>query len=127
MGPSVKFFTRQWFIFQKKLWVNFFPVKKAKPGGGVRGGFGKRPDFFRFFSEPFSKTEFVKTFTGAVAEACLRGCTNLLLVGVHMAPRFGVFTIKKRPLIFFFENEPLMHEKNLHLVPSKKFYLLLLY
>ena len=62
---------------------NFF-VTNTK-WGGVRGGVGKRPDFFRFFSEPFSKTEFVKTFTGAVAEACLRSCTNLLLVEVHMA------------------------------------------
>ena len=30
----------------KKMGVNFFPVIKTKPGGGVRGEFGKRPGFF---------------------------------------------------------------------------------
>ena len=30
----------------------FFLVKKSKSGWGVRGGFGKRPDFSRFFWTP---------------------------------------------------------------------------
>ena len=38
----------------KKMGVNFFPAKKTKPGGGVRGRFGKRPYFCRiFFCAPF--------------------------------------------------------------------------
>ena len=52
VGPSVKFVSAIIdAIFKKKLGVNFLFGKNAKPGekGGVRGGFGKRPDFFRFF------------------------------------------------------------------------------
>ena len=38
----------------KKMGVNFFPAKKTKPGGGVRGKFGKRPYFCCiFFCAPF--------------------------------------------------------------------------
>ena len=33
----------------KKRGSIFFPQKKPNLGGGVRGGFGKRPDFFRIF------------------------------------------------------------------------------
>ena len=33
----------------KKMGVNFFPAKKPKPGGGVRGRFDKRPYFSPLF------------------------------------------------------------------------------
>ena len=52
--PEVKnkflqLFTGQ--IFPKKIMGKFFSRKKGKPGGwGVRGGFIKRAQFFRFFS-----------------------------------------------------------------------------
>ena len=37
----------------KKLGVNFFHQKRPNQGGGVRGGFGKRPHIFRiFFRQP---------------------------------------------------------------------------
>ena len=50
MGPSVKFVSAiKDAIFNKKMGVNFFVEKMPNWGGGVRGGFGKRPDFFRFF------------------------------------------------------------------------------
>ena len=58
MGPSVKFVSpNKGLISKKKLGVNFFVGKMTKPGGGggVRGGFGKRPYFFTFFFEPFPK------------------------------------------------------------------------
>ena len=39
-----------WHFFNKKMGVNFFFEKMPNwGGGGARGGFGKRPDFFRFF------------------------------------------------------------------------------
>ena len=49
MGPSVKFVSGINGSFsKKKLWANFF--KKDQTGErGVRGGFGNRPNFFRFF------------------------------------------------------------------------------
>ena len=50
MGPSVKFVSAIKDSFSnKKMGVNFFHRKKSNGGGGVRGGFGKRPDFFRIF------------------------------------------------------------------------------
>ena len=49
VGPSVKFVSAiKDAIFKKKNGGNFFVRKNAKlGGGGVRGEFGKRPDFFR--------------------------------------------------------------------------------
>ena len=57
MGPSVKFVSpNKGLISKKKMGVNFFRVKNDQTGGGVRGGFGKRPYFFTFFFfEPFPK------------------------------------------------------------------------
>ena len=53
MGPSVKFVSRINGSFSKKNMGQLFSlVKKTKPEGGVRGVFGKRPDFFRFFPGP---------------------------------------------------------------------------
>jgi len=41
-------------FFNKKNGGQIFSPKKDQTGGGVRGGFGKRPDFFRiFFSATF--------------------------------------------------------------------------
>ena len=51
MGPSVKFVSPNKGLIskKKKLGVNFFRRKNDQTGGGVRGGFGKRPYFFTFF------------------------------------------------------------------------------
>ena len=54
VGPSVKFVSAiKDAIFNNKKWGSIFFLKKCQTGG-VRGGFGKRPDFFRFlFCAPF--------------------------------------------------------------------------
>ena len=58
MGPSVKFVSAIIYaIFIKKMGVNFLFGKNAKTGEGVQGGFGKRPDFFRIFSDTFPKND----------------------------------------------------------------------
>ena len=51
VGPSVKFVSAiKDAIFKKKMGVIFLFGKMPNWGGGVvRGEFGKRPDFFRFF------------------------------------------------------------------------------
>ena len=50
MGPSVKFVSAiKDAIFNKKNGGKFFFVEKMPNWGGVRGEFGKRPHFFRFF------------------------------------------------------------------------------
>ena len=51
MGPSVKFVSpNKGLISKKKMGANFFRVKNDQTwGGGARGGFGKRPSFFRIF------------------------------------------------------------------------------
>ena len=53
MGPSVKFVSAiKDAIFNKKNGGKFLFLKKCQTGG-VRGGFGKRPDFFlTFFVQP---------------------------------------------------------------------------
>ena len=64
VGPSVKFVSAiKDAIFKKKMGVIFLFGKRPNWGvGGVRGEFGKRPDFFRFFFfAPFPKSVQVKT------------------------------------------------------------------
>ena len=53
MGPSVKFVSpNKGLISKKKIGGQFFSEKNPIPGGGVRGGFGKKPYFFPIcFSE----------------------------------------------------------------------------
>ena len=55
MGPSIKFVLAIVDAFSnKKNGGQFFSPKKDQTGGGGRGGFGKRPHFFRiFFSATF--------------------------------------------------------------------------
>jgi hypothetical protein len=57
MGPNVKFVSAITDAFSnKKMGVNFFRKKKTKPGGeGVRGRFGKRPNFSPFFNPSLTK------------------------------------------------------------------------
>ena len=53
VGPSVKFVSViKDAIFNKKMGVNFSRKKDKTGGGGIRGGFGKRPGFFRIFFTP---------------------------------------------------------------------------
>ena len=63
MGPSVKFVHASMVHFPKKSWVDCFLEKDQTGGGGggIRGGFGKIPHFFRFFSSAPLPYQFVTT------------------------------------------------------------------
>ena len=69
MGPSVKFVSAiKDAFFNKKNGGQFFSREKDHMGGGVRGGFGKRPYFSQdFFLEPFPNSDNldldIKSFT----------------------------------------------------------------
>ena len=64
VGPSVKFVSAiKDAIFNKKNGGDFFFWKKSQTGGGGgRGGFDKRPHFFRFFFVHPSLTEVVTKY-----------------------------------------------------------------
>ena len=48
--------------FQKKIWVNFFSLRKTKQReGGYEGGLAKDQTFSEFFSEPLPLPRMVAT------------------------------------------------------------------